>query len=269
MRWVVCAVVVLGLVRPASAADLDILRGSQSVGLATYTNWTGFYVGGQWGYSDGAANFNNASAPPIRGELPGTTVEIPNPILPALGIADHTAMSYGGFLGYNSQWQNLVLGIEGNFNHTTFSLHAPTGQPVIRGLSDGAGNNYTAVFSTTGAMSNLSYFELRGRAGLILGSFLPYGFVGPVIGIADVNLSTNLVATCKPGSTAACAEFSFSASSGQDSAVLYGAAIGGGLDYAITQNIFLRGEFEYLRFIPFADVVTAISSARVGAGVKF
>ena len=35
---------------------------------------------------------------------------------------------------------------------------------------------------------------------------------------------------------------------------MYGFTVGGGLDVALTSNIFLRGEFEYVRFAPLADM---------------
>ncbi len=63
MRWVVGAVVVLGLASPSAfAADFDILRGSEPVGPARYTNWSGFYVGGQGTYaSGGSAEFRQGN----------------------------------------------------------------------------------------------------------------------------------------------------------------------------------------------------------------
>ena len=45
--------------------------------------------------------------------------------------------------------------------------------------------------------------------------------------------------------------------------------VGGGLDWAITQNIFLRGEFEFVQFAPIANIVASIVSGRIGAGFKF
>ena len=52
-------------------------------------------------------------------------------------------------------------------------------------------------------------------------------------------------------------------------ALLYGFSVGGGLDWALTPNIFLRGEFEYVQFAPIANIVASIISTRVGAGFKF
>ena len=66
-----------------------------------------------------------------------------------------------------------------------------------------------------------------------------------------------------------CVGFNFSNSAGQNGVLLYGFSVGGGLDWAVTQNIFLRGEFEYVQFAPIANIVASIVSARVGAGFKF
>ena len=47
MRWFICAVAVLAFAPSAFAQDFDVLRGSETVGPATFTKWSGFYFGGQ------------------------------------------------------------------------------------------------------------------------------------------------------------------------------------------------------------------------------
>jgi outer membrane immunogenic protein len=271
VSWVVCALVVLTAAPRAFAQDFDILRGALPVGPALFTNWTGLYVGGQWGYSDSNADFTKATQAPIAYVLRDTAIEdVSTPsALPVLGSADTTAMSYGGFVGYNSNWANMVLGFEVNFNHTTASLSAPS-TPIARSaLSDGKGDTFTVGISATGTMTDLNYVVLRGRAGLILGNFLPYAFIGPAVGVANVNVNAAVQGTCDAGSNAGCSGFAFFANAGGDSALLYGGAIGAGLDYAVTQNLFLRGEWEYLRFAEFDDVTVAVSTVRLGAGFRF
>lgn len=271
MRWVIVALFVLNLIPRAFAADLDILRGSEPVGPAFFTNWTGFYVGGDAGVSDSNADFSRATQPSIAFVLRNTALEnTSHPSqLPVLGTADKTSLSYGGFFGYNSQWQDLMLGVEANFLHIGTALTAPS-SPIARGgLSDGQGNSYTITITGTGAMANLNYVALRGRAGLILGDFLPYGFIGAVVGLTDVNVTSTIQGVCEPGSKATCSNFAFSGTDGRNSALLYGATVGGGLDYAFTQHFFLRGEFEYTRFAPFDSLLLAVTSARIGAGYKF
>ena len=38
---------------------------------------------------------------------------------------------------------------------------------------------------------------------------------------------------------------------------------------ALTSNIFLRGEYEFIQFVPIANISASISTVRVGAGFKF
>src|SRR5579859_5627573 len=231
MRWVAVALFVLGVVPRAFAADLDILRGSEPVGPAAFTNWSGVYVGGQWGLSDTNADFSSATQPPLAYVLRNTTLEITShpSALPVLGTADRSAQSYGGFVGYNTQWQDLLLGVEGNFVHTTASLNAPTSPITRSALSDGQGNSYTVTITGAGTLNDLNYFALRGRAGLILGNFAPYGFLGAVVGVANVIVTTTIQGTCEPGSKPTCANFALAASGGRNSALLYGATAGAGI----------------------------------------
>ncbi|MGB6548472.1 MAG: porin family protein, partial [Xanthobacteraceae bacterium] len=74
---------------------------------------------------------------------------------------------------------------------------------------------------------------------------------------------------CNPAITLTCVDYSFSNSAGKTNTILYGFTVGGGVDVALTQNIFLRAEYEYIQFAPFASITAAISSARIGAGLKF
>lgn len=271
MRWVIGAVVAIALAPSAFAADLDSWIGAQPVGPATFTRWSGFYFGGQGGYSDVNADFSQATQAPIAYTLRNSTLEIDSEPsqMPVLGSGDHSGIAYGAFAGYNTQWQDLILGIEGNYNHTSLTVNAPSAPIARSGFSDGQGNTYTVAITANGKLSNLDYGTLRARAGYVLENFLPYGFVGFTMGRADVHVSATAVGTCDPGSTPSCGPFAFTSLSGMNGDLLYGFTVGGGLDYAVTQNIFLRAEFEYIRFAQTLSIPIAITSAHFGAGFKF
>ena len=119
MRWVVCVALLLALVPRAFAGDYDILRGAQPVGPATFTRWSGFYAGGQYGWSDANADFSNATSGPVAFALRVTTLELQDSpsTWPVLGTADHGSSAFGAFAGYNTQWQDLILGLEANYQH--------------------------------------------------------------------------------------------------------------------------------------------------------
>ena len=276
MRWVACVLFSLALM--PSALAQDFLRGSEPVGNATFTNWSGFYGGGFAGMSDSSADFSNATSSIVAYALRETTLE--DEFFPSqwqvLGTADDRALTYGGFIGYNTQWQDLILGIEADYNRGNFTLTAPT-SPIGRITpTDSNGNTYLVDIVGAGTLTDLQFGTLRARAGLDLGSFLPYGFAGLALGHANIAVTADVAGEVNPPSsgpclstsTPACSVFAYSGSNSQGE-LLYGFTVGGGLDFAVTQNIFLRGELEYIRFAPIDDILVTIVSARAGAGIKF
>lgn len=273
MRWVICTLFVLAFVPRASADDFDVLRGSQPVGPATFTRWSGVYAGGQFSYGDAAVNFSNATSPLVGFSLRNSQVE--QQATPSqwqvLGRDNGNAFGAGGFLGYNTQWQDLILGVEGNYTHTSFSATS-TASPISRLVS--VGNVSTVTISQgSGHLDLTDYAEVRGRAGYVVGNLLPYGFVGFVVGRGDYSVSATTDASCTnptpPPSNLECQGFPITSSSSRSNAFLYGGTVGVGLDWAITPNLFLRGEFEYIVFTPLASIDVTVINARVGAGVKF
>ena len=88
--------------------------------------------------------------------------------------------SVGAFLGYNVEWENVILGLEANYNRV--SLNA-TSSDYQRSFTDStnlpAGHHYFYSLTTT-AQSSLRMTDIatfRGRAGWEAGNFLPYAFV--------------------------------------------------------------------------------------------
>jgi outer membrane immunogenic protein len=288
MRWVFCILFALTLVPPAVAADFeipppapvtdyDVVRGPQTVGPATFTRWSGFYAGGQIGLSTGAADFSGATQSLVAFSLRETllqTDDMPSQ-WPVLGSTSATTTGYGGFAGYNTQWQDLILGMEANFNRANFTLNAPT-SPITRTVSDTSGNAYLVKIVGSGSMVGEDFTTLRMRAGWVAGNFLPYGFVGFALGVADTSVSTSVSGVQYPSGTvgictqlAPCSAFSLTNTFGANNEVLYGFTVGAGVDFALTANIFLRAEFEWDQFHPPPGFLATVASGRVGAGFKF
>jgi outer membrane immunogenic protein len=283
MRSVVCLVLLCAMASPALPADLDVLRGSEPViapvGPATFTRWSGFYAGGDFSFNYGQADFSGATQPLVAYSLRSTTLEeqVQPSAIPVLGKGTNSAFGGGGFVGYNTQWQDLIIGFEANYTHTNVNVTAPS-SPVARVFP--AVTDAVAI-SGTGRLNLTDYAEARARAGYVVGNLLPYGFIGMAVGRAsysvtseaDVAQATNPSSpdySCLNGvSTATCSFVPFSNSIGQSNALLYGFAVGGGLDWALTPNIFVRGEFEYIEFAPIAGINLYIADVRAGAGFKF
>jgi outer membrane immunogenic protein len=278
MRWVVSALLILGFAPAAFAGDFDTLRGTDTVGPAAFNRWSGFYIGGQYGYSSTSTDFSGATKPLVAFSLRELALESEDSpsAWPVLGRTTNRTSGFGGFAGYNTQWQDLILSIEGNYNHTSFTALA-TATPIARIVSAG-GNTYSVNLTGTGELHLIDYGSLRARAGVIYGNFLPYGFAGFVVGRGDYNITSLVFGQQNPSSPAivpcdtvvapTCVDYSFSNSASQNT-LLYGFSVGAGIDYALTPNVFLRGEFEYVQFAPVANIVASIISGHVGAGLKF
>ncbi len=185
-----------------------------------------------------------------------------------------TATGWGGFAGYNTQWQDLILGIEGDYTHSPVTIVASTA-PLSRVTSAG-GNAYSVNLTATGQFGVTDFGSLRARAGYVFGNFLPYGFAGFALGRGSYSITSDVsgqqnsaggVPCTENGTT--CIDYDYPNSVGKASTLLYGFSVGGGFDMALTQNIFLRAEYEFVQFAPVANITAKISSARVGAGFKF
>lgn len=268
-----------GAVPPDAFGDPDAPLAMHSAG----TSWRGFYIGGQFSYSDANADFSKSTQAPISYSLRELALEndFAPSAWPVLGTADHSAAGFGGFVGYNTEYftsyMKVVLGVEANYDQASLSLIAPN-SPISR-ITPAASNGDTYLVNITGSgtVSDLNFGTLRLRAGWDLGNFLPYAFTGLAVGRADVNIAATTsgeqnppaVGVCSGASTPPCTPFSFSATGGKNGEWLYGFTVGAGMDIALTQNVFLRGEYEYVQFQPVAGTNIDINTLRAGAGFRF
>jgi outer membrane immunogenic protein len=280
MRWVVCAVFVLAITPPAFAGDLDILRGPQPVGSALYPRWQGFYFGGQASYSDMSADFSRATGPLVAASLAELTLEsqVSPSSWPVAGQGTSQVAGFGGFVGYNTQWEDLVLGFEANYTHSPVTVSS-AGTPILDRVFVVGSNEDSVSLEGNGMMRITDYGSIRARAGYIFGNLLPYGFAGLALGRANYDVTSlvfgqqnALTATppilpCTPGGT--CVPYSFTNSAAKNGLILYGFSVGGGVEMALSPNIFLRGEYEFIQFAEIQNITATISTVRIGGGFKF
>ena len=279
MRRVIYALLAFAFTPSAFADDLSWLTGAQPAAPMNVNGWAGVYIGGQVSYSNAGGDFSNTTQGPVAFSLRETTLEaeVGPSNWPVLGQANHGATGFGGFAGYNTQFERLVLGVEANYDQANLSLIAPN-TPISRQTSAG-GNAYDVTISGSGSVTDLNFGTLRARAGWALGNFLPYGFAGVAVGHANVNIAATVSGIenpqnqpCTPApapATPACVPFSFTGTAGKNGEWLVGFTFGGGLDVALTRNVFLRAEYEYVQFAPIANLVVNVNTVRGGLGVKF
>jgi outer membrane immunogenic protein len=238
-----------------------------------FADWRGFYVGGLFSYSDVGADFSQATRAPIAASLQQTEIE--SEFTPSnwqvLGSAFRGTTGVGGFAGYNweylSPYGKVVLGVEGDYEHTWLSLVAPN-TPISRVQTLGSGTVDEVSLTGAGTLTDLDFGTLRGRVGWDFNGFLPYAFVGLAIGNANLNITETTTLVQNFGTPAA-TTFVFPGAAGRSSEWLWGGAVGAGLDIALMQHFFVRAEYEYVQFQPVANTSVNVNSVRVGAAVKF
>jgi outer membrane immunogenic protein len=280
MRRVICALVVLALPSSAFAGDFDILRGP----VATY-RWAGVYGGVQGGYTSSTVKLAPAAGPDISYLLRNQAILLDQQISqwPLLSNRTPSSEGVGGFVGYNLEWENtIILGLELNYNHVSLSASS-SGVLPNQGFTDStnlpAGHHYVYSLTASGqaSLSMTDIAQFRARAGWEAGNFLPYAFAGFAVGRANISSTATISYTAvdHPDSEVPALPplnpLSFFGTQGnsQNNALAYGVSMGFGTDIALTANLFVRAELEHIYFAPVDGVQVSVSTARVGAGLKF
>lgn len=275
MRGVVVVVaVMLGAVSAARAADLPdlpILRGGFTDGLTTSrVNWEGFYVGGQAGYGSSDEKFAGTNANMLSALLDHNVIQEMQVSQWNLGLGGQSARSsaFGGFGGYNMQWDDVVLGIEASYLHGSFGGASHATKELVSGaaLSDTFFHDVAVDSSASISISDMATF--RGRAAYAWGCFLPYAFGGFALGNADISRSVvvhDAVSTTINGPFTSLG--TLTANEAVHNHLIYGFTGGLGVDVNLIGGLFVRAEWEYLRFTTTVD--TNINTVRAGLGYKF
>jgi outer membrane immunogenic protein len=259
---VLMSVTVLAGGRTAIAADLAPYYRAPPPVLVPLFTWTGFYVGGNIG---GAATSINELWSP----LPSSTTFGAFPITGSTGGASFA----GGFqAGYNWQFApTWVAGIEGDWSWA--DARGNINQPwVLNPTGTVVPGSVTSMSSTLDWVSSI-----RARLGfLITPTLMVYGTGGAAWGKIDYAASNFAPATPPPPYTTSTA-FSNTQS---------GWVAGGGVEWAMTPNWMLRGEYLFYSLGGFPSVVvpstnypalpsgyswsnTNVGVGRVGLSYKF
>jgi outer membrane immunogenic protein len=213
--WIigVATIVVSG---PAFAADLPTTKAPPSFAPAPVFSWTGFYFGGNVGYGWGSANDREVPAPDQPADADFTVGINPAGALGGVGA------------GYNWQSGAFVIGAEADFDFSGISRNARlSGLPIA-----GTGGVIDPAWYSSASENVQSLGTLRLRAGVAVDRALFYATGGLAYG--DVRYSS-LTQYNGPG-----AEYVGSASAWK-----VGWALGGGVEYALTNNWTIKGEYLY------------------------
>jgi outer membrane immunogenic protein len=213
MRLVLGIVCATAMVGPVAAADMGMPLKAPS--YAPAFSWTGTYVGANAGGIWGTFDFGPATTDNITGAVGAPAMA---------GLTNSSAI--GGFQGgYNWQVGQWVLGLEQDYQFTglkqTATFAAPAGL-FVAGDTLSVKTDYLAA--------------TRARVGMAWDRVLVYAAGGLETG--EFNVSSTYVARGAGGSPA----LGFT-----DSDKLhFGFNVGAGVDYAVTNNVFIGIEYRYL-----------------------
>jgi outer membrane immunogenic protein len=206
---------------PAAAADLPV-KARPMVPVVTAYNWTGCYiggnVGGKWVRTSGSVDV----------AATGTGVGLGAPGRVVFGEADSTTWIAGGQVGCNYQapGSNWVFGLEGDFDWHRWSRSSITG----------AGVPFPFVAGDIFDVNSRWQASARGRIGYAWDRLMIYATGGGAF--TEVTVGTNFIATTAGGIT-------FPATVVSEGKTLFGWTVGGGLEYAFTNNFSAGVEGRY------------------------
>jgi outer membrane immunogenic protein len=283
MRRLLLAAMMFGAVSGAQAADMpDFLRGTLPASSAPTRNWDGWYAGGQVGESWANTDYRNTATTQTNDLFRNTSLAGPASELNVLGKVNEQSTAFGGFVGRNWQFDDVVLGVEANYNYLS-SLKSSTGgtigpiQVAEPGLILGPGQ--TAVDGVTlkgaSALQVKDEITFRGRAGWATGDFLPYMFGGLAVGRMDVSstVSSSVQRTIfnadGTSNSFPLPQFALTSTVAKTNAFVAGWTAGLGFEYMVWSNIFLRAEWEYIGFASIQNTTVTENSVRAGLGYKF
>lgn len=213
---------------PALAADMAVKAPPPPPPAPVYS-WSGFYVGGSLGGHGG-----NDSDPALLinggwfgfADLPLAAAGLPNTLKPS-GFAG------GGQIGYNWQAQNLVFGVEagifGLAGTSSRNAAIPLTNQEMSFVGDSASDKWIAT--------------LRARVGLAFDRVLLYVAGGAAFSNWSISHSYFDTVGAIPTTVSS-------------SPTRSGWTVGGGLEYGLTNNWTLRGEYLYADFGTFNNSLT-------------
>ena len=267
MRRVLLAAAMLGIAASAQAADMpDFLRGS--VGYSPTVNWQGFYFGGQAGFGTSDEKLSGSTRSLVVGLLANTDLDPGGAIstLPLGGKVSAHGHGFGGFAGYNSQWTDVVLGVEFSYLHGNFGGASSGSKTLFFTDANGFTDTVTNQSSSLIAISDMATVRIRG--GYAVGCFLPYMFGGIALGQANIINTAHVFGDqVKTGPPFQDSPFDLSAAEGRFNHLIYGYSAGLGVDINLVGGLFMRAEWEYIRFTDVID--TGVNTVRVGLAYKF
>lgn len=269
-----------------SAQAADYLRGPlpepamRSAPTTSY-DWSGTYFGGHYAFSHMSFNNYDLGTPAItrsvaNSELAtGLSTAIGNSLF---GKGNSNKSGFGGYIGYNTMWDDVVVGVEAEYTRVNAAV-STSGQQLNGTLGSTAtptsAYDYALRFGAKTSIND--YYAFKGRAGMAIDRALLYASLG--VAMANVTRETTGAGTWEQyviSPRATQTGVVNVASAGKQSLTRWGFAAGLGAEYAMTDNIVLRGEWQYLGFGSLTNLTSTskngyytLNTLRAGLATKF
>jgi opacity protein-like surface antigen len=295
MRRLLLAAAMFGTACGAQAADMpDVLRGTFAPAPVS-RNWDGWYVGGQANYTASEMDFSRSVVSLTNFIFRNSVLQVPTSQLSLLSKNHTQGYGFGAFAGRNWQWDEAVFGLEANYSYIA-NLSSSSANSLSRAIVNPTGTvapiNHTYTYNTTlsgsAAVQVKDVLTLRARGGWAAGNFMPYIFGGLAVGRMDVarSVTSNVVLRDDAvqttidqfGNTTTVnlapvfsniPSLSQSMQEQRTSSFVAGWTAGLGTEYCLFGNVFMRAEWEYIKFLSVKDTVVTLNTGRVGIGYKF
>ena len=259
MRYVLLSTVAVSTlltaaVEPASAADVAVRAPAPYYDYAPVPvfTWTGFYIGANAGATwrdedqDKGFRYSDIGIAFLGGSGTGD---------------DRNDVGFTGGLTVGANWQfnQVVLGLEGDINYIDRDVHERFG-----GLAFTVANRPGVTFTVAGGDEDEGNWlgTLRTRAGLAWDRFLVYGTAGlAFIDEGDAH-AFSVVGRDPAGRVVVNTGYT------SDGNTNLGWTAGAGAEVGLTSNISVKLEYLYTRFDP-VDTIDPIASTAVGAPIVF
>ena len=239
LRKVLLSTVLIASAGTAFAADLPYRTAAPAPYVAApIFTWTGFYVG----LNAGAA-FNNKNNGYVATGFGATTFT-------STGFGSNgnkTGFTGGATAGYNMQFGSFVAGVEGDINYLDRGNNgggfSTTGTSTV--VAGATSTTTVTTYNFNRGDNNNMFGTVRGRLGIAFDRFLPFitggfAFGGKTGGVAGTYAST-ATATTAGVPTVTNSNGVLVSNSGSGSSTGY--ALGGGVEYAFSNNMSFKAEY--------------------------
>ncbi|HET9714648.1 MAG TPA: outer membrane beta-barrel protein [Pseudolabrys sp.] len=236
-----------------------------------YMRWDGWQFGAFVGYGNLNTDFGNSTSPLVAYILRNSTLEAEGAPSSWTTLPANTTngVVFGGYLGYNMQWDRLVLGWDLAYKHPSI-LQSSTGDSLRRVFTTSDSIEHDVTIAAESSFKLVDYATLRARAGYAVEQFLPYAAVGVAVGRFNYHTTVTVTdaQTQLPPPGVFLGTFQQSASAGQNNVFAVGVAAGLGVDWAITPNVVVRAEWEFVAFAPVNGTRSNAQVGQIGLGMR-